>query len=273
MNNNNDLKDFFRKNGFSVAICSAIAILLIATLYFSYAGFQPSEPKNNLVENDVQTDFEAVNKSDVKSYKENTTEKISESTTEKKQVEKPTENLTEKSTETTTSTQSSKNNKNDNTKPENEKSSEEAKVFSMFDESQEMTWPVSGQIVMDYSMETSIYDKTLELYRTNDSISISSPEGTDVMASAEGIVENIFEDNESGKTIVINHGNGWMSTYSQLQTEVNVDVGQVVKEGEVIGKIGSPSNYSVLLGPHLEFKVSKDNLASDPKLVLAQLDE
>ncbi len=153
------------------------------------------------------------------------------------------------------------------------KSSEEAKVFSMFNESQEMTWPVSGQIVMDYSTETAIYDKTLELYRTNDSICISSPEGTDVMASSEGIVENIFTDNENGKTVVINHGNGWMSTYSQLQEEVNVAVGQVVKEGEFIGKIGSPSNYSVLLGPHLNFKITKDNTSSDPKLVLAQIEE
>ena len=136
-----------------------------------------------------------------------------------------------------------------------------------------MSWPVSGKIVMDYSTETAIYDKTLDLYRTNDSICISSPEGTDVIASSEGIVENIFVDDENGKTVVINHGNGWMSTYSQLQDEVSVDVGQVVKEGQSIAKIGSPSNYSVLLGPHLNFKITKDEKSSDPKLVLVQIEE
>lgn len=278
MNNNNNLKDFFKKNGFSVAICSTIAILLVATLYFSYTGFQSSE-ENNIVKDDRNTGFEAVNKSDVKSYKEKTTQK------ETIENSKQTENSSEKVTETTTNLKQSKDENKENTpdkssddtKTEKESSqtnsSEQANNFNMFDDSQEMTWPVSGQILMDFSTETSIYDKTLELFRTNDSIAISSPAGTDVMAASEGIVENIFTDNEKGKTVVINHGNGWMSTYSQLQDEVNVAVGQVVKEGEFIAKVGNPSKYSVLLGPHLDFKITKDNVSSDPKLVLAQIEE
>ncbi len=131
MNNNNNLKDFLKKNGFSVAICSTIAILLVATLYFSYTGFQSSEP-NNMVKNDEKNSFEAVNKSDVKSYKESTTQKETEKTTDKKQSEK----ISETTTETTTNSKQSKeenkqdnsNEKTNNIEKENKenKSSEEA---------------------------------------------------------------------------------------------------------------------------------------------------
>ena len=286
MNNNNNLKEFFKKNGFSLAICSTVAILLVATLYFSYKGFEGYED-NNIAQEDIneisKDNFEAVNKTDVKSYKESTTSV--EITTEKKQSENVTEKITEqttnkiaqdlkeKNTETTTSNKKAQ--QEEKQKEENKKDTkkEEAKVFNKFDESQEMTWPVSGQIVMDYSTETAIYDKTLDQYRTNNSISISAPVGTDVVASAEGIVENIFTDAENGKTIVINHGNGWLSTYGQLEEEVNVAVGDIVKEGQVVAKIGEPTNYSVLLGSHLNFKITKNDISSDPKLVLAQLEE
>lgn len=278
MDNNNNLKEFLRKNGFSIAICSTVAILLVATLYFSYKGFEGYEQKN-IVKDDKDDKFEAVNKSDVKSYKA-TKDDLIESTTEKKQIQNQTEKVSEQSSEQTTqkiaenSTQETSNNEISKNEPsKNDDKKEEANIFNMFDESQEMSWPVSGQIVMDFSTETAIYDKTLDQYRTNNSICISAPEGTDVKASAEGVIENIFADNENGKTIVINHGNGWLSTYSQLQEEVNVAVGDIVKEGELIGKIGAPSNYSVKLGSHLNFKVSKDNVYSDPKLVLEQIEE
>lgn len=273
---NNNLKDFFKKNGFSIAICSSIAILLIATLYFSYNNFNPSND-DIIAKEENNSNFEAVNKSDVKSYKEVSTESSSQSSQNSQSTtEKPVDNKkSEVSSETTTEIKN-ENKTSEDKKPKDENKSQvttEDKVFSMFDDSKEMTWPVFGKIVMDYSTETAIYDKTLEQYRTNNSICISSPEGTDVMASSEGVVERIDSSLESGKSIVINHGNGWLSTYSQLQDDILVAVGQIVKEGEYIGKIGSPQNFNVLLGPHLEFRVLKDEITEDPKLVLAQIEE
>lgn len=142
-------------------------------------------------------------------------------------------------------------------------------MFSFFNDNQLMSWPVEGEIVMDYSMDTAIYDKTLEQYRTNNSLCISAPVGTQVKATSEGVVTAISNSRESGNTVVISHGNGWLTTYSQLQGSVLVNEGQVVKEGDVIGGVGEPSNYSILLGPHLEFKISKEGSATDPKLYLA----
>ncbi len=262
MNNDNN---FFKRNGFSIAICSFIAIAIVASLYLSYNSF--TNKNNEIAKTEENNNFEAVNKSDVKSYKE--TETITEITTynsldENKQSlkETTTTKVEEPKTESTTK------------QPENNQSvKKDDKVFSLFDDDQEMSWPVFGNIVSKFDMTTSVYDKTLEQYKVSDSICISSEVGADVKATAEGIVEDIFIDDEIGKTIAINHGNGWVSTYSQLEDNVSVAVGDIVDEGQVIGKVSSPSKYGVALGPHLNFKVLKDDTPKDPTEVLSQQNE
>lgn len=158
------------------------------------------------------------------------------------------------------------------TEPQTEIITSRQAESAFFDDNDEMAWPVSGQILMDYNMDSAIYDKTLEQYRTNNSICISAPLGAEVLAGADGTVTAVTKDEEKGVSVSVEHGNGWLSTYSQLQNNVSVSEGQTVFKGDIIGNIGEPSKYSVALGPHLEFSVFKDNEATDPKLVLASLD-
>ncbi len=254
MNNDNN---FLRKNGFSIAICSFIAIAIVASIYVSYNNFND----NKTAEIENETVIEQVNKSNVKSYKETETltEATTISTTEKiETTTKKVETTTEATTQQETNISSNK---------------DDDKIFSLFDDSKEMSWPVFGNIVSNFDITTGVYDKTLEQYKISDSICISSPAGTDVKASAEGIVENIFIDDELGQTVVINHGNGWVSTYSQLEEDVLVAVGDIIKEGEVLGKVSEPTKYGVALGPHLDFKILKDDTPKNPTEVLAQINE
>jgi murein DD-endopeptidase MepM/ murein hydrolase activator NlpD len=145
----------------------------------------------------------------------------------------------------------------------------EAKQVSLsFNANSKLKWPIKGAIVMDYSKAHTIYDKTLEQYRVNESISIASKLGTPVKAAAAGTVVSITNDNKKGCTVVLDHGNGWQTTYSQLQENVIVDQNQVVDAGDVIGGVGSPTKYSILLGEHLDFEVTKDGQSTDPKLLL-----
>lgn len=279
---NNDDKNsnsFFKKNGFSVAVCSTIAVMMVASLYFSYNSLSKTEKSEEIAEN------LEVNKSDVKSYTElevvikDTTEKIEEITEDNEKAEI----VTEEVTEITTSNEEAKLKKDEEVpedKPEESSEStteaqteDNKKAFAEFEDGQEMSWPVFGRIVMNYSADTAIYDKTLDLYRTNNSISIEANAGEDVFASAGGIVEDVFVDNEKGVSIVLNHGNGWLSTYSQLEDNVSLSIGDVVSEGQIIGNVGLPSNYSVSLGSHLDFKVTKGEISADPTLILAQLNE
>lgn len=256
--NNDD--NFFKKNSFSIALCTFIAIAIVASLYLSYNSFTNESDKNNeIVKTEEETYFEPVNKSDVKSYKE--TENITEHTTSITKSE-PTTKVEEPKTETTTKETNN-----------NASAKQDDKVFNLFDDEQEMSWPVFGNIISKFDMTTSVYDKTLDQYKVSDSICISAPVGTEVKATAEGIVESIFVDDELGQTIAINHGNGWVSTYSQLEENVSVAVGDVVDEGQIIGKVSEPSKYGVALGPHLDFKVLKDDTPKDPTEILTQQNE
>lgn len=141
--------------------------------------------------------------------------------------------------------------------------------FTAFDDNSKMNWPVLGDVVMDYSVDHVIYDQTLDQYRINDVLCISAEEGSEVRAAADGIVSSVTTTKKDGKKVVIDHGNGWLTTYSQLQDTVLIDVGDVVSKGQIIGGVGSPSIYGVLLGNHLGFAVSKDSRSVNPKDVLA----
>lgn len=231
------------------------------------------ENQNILAQNNEEYDYTILENLILENDTDTTTQENQESTENITDIEDNSNNTTDdtKKVENTNNTEDTSDKENSSETSSTQNNSE-ASNFNLFDVSKEMTWPVSGQIVMNYSTDTAIYDKTLDLYRTNDSICISAPEGTDVLASADGIIEKIFVDNEKGNSVVINHGNGWISTYSQLTENLNVSVGQVVDMGEQIGQVSLPSNYSVLLGPHLDFTVKKDDLSSDPLLVLAQIE-
>jgi murein DD-endopeptidase MepM/ murein hydrolase activator NlpD len=141
-------------------------------------------------------------------------------------------------------------------------------VFLSFNDNSKMQWPIKGEIVMDYSKDHTIYDKTLEQYRVNEAISIAAKLGTPVKAAAAGTVVSISKDNRKGCTVVLDHGNGWQTTYSQLQENVIVDQNQVVDAGDVIGGVGNPTKYSILLGEHLDFEIMKNGESTDPKMLL-----
>lgn len=141
-------------------------------------------------------------------------------------------------------------------------------VFKPFSIEETMTWPVVGEIVMDYS-DKLVYDATLEQYRTNDIMSISSEVGSQVASSANGVVASVSDKDLTGVTVMVDHGNGWFTEYSQLQEDVLVTEGDFVKQGQVIGGVARPTKSKVLLGNHLGFKVVKDNQEVDPKTLLS----
>lgn len=149
-----------------------------------------------------------------------------------------------------------------------EGAADEPLAFAYFDNTQSMQWPVFGEVVMDFSVDSLIYDRTLDQFRTNDQISISAELGSQVLSAAGGIVERIGNNREHGNYVVVNHGNGWLTTYSQLQDGVLVSIGDVVAAGQPIGGVGSPSVFSVLLGNHLGFRVESNGEVVNPRTLL-----
>lgn len=136
-----------------------------------------------------------------------------------------------------------------------------------FSEENTMIWPVAGTILIDYSMDGSVYFPTLNQYKYNPALIIGSEIGNQVLASAKGIVESVGIDEETGNTLVLNIGNGFKLTYGQLK-ELAVSEGDVVEEGAVLGYVSEPTRYYIKEGGNLYFAMTKDEEPVDPVLYL-----
>lgn len=129
----------------------------------------------------------------------------------------------------------------------------------------EFIFPVEGEIIMEYSMDMPIYWKTLDQYMVHNGLDIASETGTPVQACADGTITKIEEDDKLGMTVEINHGNGMISVYSNLAADGLIELGEIVTQGTVIGKIGQSALYEFESPPHLHFEMHKDEKAVDPR--------
>lgn len=136
-----------------------------------------------------------------------------------------------------------------------------------FTEENSLMWPSAGTILIDYSMDGSVYFPTLNQYKYNPALIISSETGNQVLASAKGMVESVSVDEETGTTLVLNIGNGYKLTYGQLK-ELAVEEGDVVEEGALIGYVSEPTRYYSEEGSNLYFKMTQNDEAVDPVLYL-----
>lgn len=130
-----------------------------------------------------------------------------------------------------------------------------------------LMWPSAGTILIDYSMDGSIYFPTLNQYKYNPALIIGSETGNQVLASAKGMVESVSVDEETGTTLVLNIGNGYKLTYGQLK-ELAVAEGDVVEEGALLGYVSEPTKYYSEEGSNLYFKMTQNDQAVDPVLYL-----
>lgn len=127
--------------------------------------------------------------------------------------------------------------------------------------------PLNGQIQKPYSIDKVIYSKTLELWKTHDGIDISSQIGENVKSIEKGTVEKVYDDSFYGTTVVIDHGQGYKSSYSNLNSKVSVKEKQTVTKGQVIGKVSNTSIGEIKDEAHLHFTLFKDNNNVDPTYI------
>lgn len=126
-----------------------------------------------------------------------------------------------------------------------------------------MSWPVRGEVIMDYSMDKTIYYPTLQEYKCNPSILIQSEEGTDVAAAFSGTVADVYHDAQLGTVVEMSLGNGYEAYYGQLEN-VDVAVGDTVRQGQIIGTVSTPTRFYSIEGSHLNFRVTRDGEPVDP---------
>jgi murein DD-endopeptidase MepM/ murein hydrolase activator NlpD len=91
-------------------------------------------------------------------------------------------------------------------------------------------------------------------------VDFAGPSGAEVVAVASGVVTYAKDRFGYGKTVEINHGNGYVTRYAHNQ-RLLVTLGDTIQKGEPIALIGSTGRST---GPHLHFEVLKQGRAVDP---------
>lgn len=129
--------------------------------------------------------------------------------------------------------------------------------------------PIQGAIINDYSGEELVYSETMKDWRTHNGIDIAAAVDGSVVAVADGTVEAITDNGMLGRTVIILHDNGIRTIYSNLAEGDEVQTGDEVKQGTVIGRIGTSAAEEAAEVPHLHFEVSKNEEIVNPHEYIA----
>ncbi|MBE9567955.1 MAG: peptidoglycan DD-metalloendopeptidase family protein [Proteobacteria bacterium] len=122
-------------------------------------------------------------------------------------------------------------------------------------------WPVTGRISSIFGLRRFFNEQER---RPHSGLDIAAPEGTPIKAAADGTVIDAGDFFFSGNMIYIDHGQGIVSLYAHLN-KIDVKPGDVVKQGEIIGKVGQTGRVT---GPHLHFAVIANQTLIDPVFML-----
>ncbi len=140
-------------------------------------------------------------------------------------------------------------------------------VANSYNEGGELVWPVEGTVILPYSMDTTVYFKTLKSYRCNPGVLISAEEGSNVLSAFEGVVESVSEDKEHGTVVTVNMGNGYKAMYGQLMN-VTVSEGDAISTACNIGEVAPVTSYYAEEGTHVYFELDKNDVPVNPLIYM-----
>lgn len=136
-----------------------------------------------------------------------------------------------------------------------------------FNSEKTITWPLHGEVILPYSMETTVYFKTLDQYQCNPGMLIQAGTGETVQNAYLGQVTSVTSDDVYGNLVTLYIGNDYSIVYGQLDT-IYVKEGDFVKAGESIGTVGTPTDSFINEGSHLFFQMKHGEEVIDPMLYI-----
>ncbi len=131
-----------------------------------------------------------------------------------------------------------------------------------FTDTDKLSWPVSGNIVLGYSMDTTTYFPTLDQYKVNPANVIQSEVSTPVSAPADARVVSVGTNEEIGNYVDLDLGNGYTAVCGQLK-EIPVVENEYVRQGDLLGYVAEPTKYYAVEGTNVFFEFLKDGVPVD----------
>ena len=126
----------------------------------------------------------------------------------------------------------------------------------------DFAWPVNGNIVLGYSMDTTTYFPTLDQYKVNPANVIQSEVSTPVSAPADARIVSVGTNEEIGNYVDLDFGNGYTAVCGQLK-EIPVVENEYVHRGDLLGYVAEPTKYYTVEGTNVFFEFLKDGVPVD----------
>ena len=132
-----------------------------------------------------------------------------------------------------------------------------------FADASRVGWPVMGNVVLDYSMDSTIYFPTLDQYKCNPALVIQGEVSSPVYAPANARVAEVGVNEEIGNYLMLDLGNEYTAVCGQLK-EVTAVEGEYLEKGQLLGYVAEPTKYYTVEGSNLYFQMNYQGVAIDP---------
>ena len=127
--------------------------------------------------------------------------------------------------------------------------------------------PVNGSVSQEYSDATLVWNPTLGQYQVHLGVDFTGDD-LSVFAAERGTVSETGYDLLNGYYVVVSHDDGYESRYYSLAENLEVETGDEVTKGQLLGTMAATRGSESLAGNHLHFEMSKDGADINPLEVL-----
>lgn len=130
----------------------------------------------------------------------------------------------------------------------------------------ELSLPVSGSVSKGHDASIQVFSPTMGDYRIHLGVDMTTAEDAPVMAAADGVISQIWDDPMMGKCLAISHSGDAYTIYKNLDVTLpdDIAVGATVTAGQQIGIVGETATLELAEEPHLHLEMTVGGLAVDP---------
>lgn len=126
-----------------------------------------------------------------------------------------------------------------------------------------MKAPLAGELTREFTMDDLVYYEVIGEWRVHKGIDIKPNDTLLIESALKGKVEAVNNSEITATEIIIDHGNNVKTLYSNL-VAANVQVGDTVEKGQVIGNLGKTVSIESADGAHLHFELIVDGKPVNP---------